>query len=138
MEDKADNKPASSIMIVEDDRDTLEILSMVLQRKFSGVKICTASNGRKGVELFQREKVDIVITDVNMPEMGGVEMVQVIREIKPDVHFIFITADAGKATLEHSIGNGFELVHYILKPVAYQDLFSAIEQSLADVRSKSV
>ncbi|GFO64484.1 response regulator [Geomonas paludis] len=124
---------ATTMMLVEDDRDTLEILSVVLRRKYGDLKLCTAQNGREGVELFKERDADIVITDVNMPEMGGVAMVQAIRGIKPQVQFIFITADAGRATLEHSVGAGFQLDHYIEKPIDYRDLFSAIEQSLAKV-----
>lgn len=118
------------IMIVEDDRDTLEILNAVLQRKFSDASFFTARNGREGVELFKKQQIDLVITDVNMPQMGGAEMVREMRALKPDTHFIFITADAGKATLEHAIGKGFRLVHYLPKPVAYHDLFHAVEQAL--------
>lgn len=124
------------IMLVEDDKDTLEILTVVLQRKFSALTICTATNGRNGVELFEKHPVDIIITDVNMPEMGGIEMVQRMRSLKPDVQLIFLTADTGKAALEQSIGEGFELAHYILKPVDYQDLFSAIERSIAEASSR--
>ena len=119
------------IMIVEDDRDTLEILNVVLRRKFRDASFFTARNGREGVELFKKQQVDLVITDVNMPQMGGAEMVREMRIFKPDTQFIFITADTGKATLEHAIGKGFRLVHYLAKPVAYQDLFNAVEQTLA-------
>lgn len=138
MEEKTSRTAAPSIMIVEDDKDTLEILNVVLQRKFGAFPICTASNGRNGLELFKNRDVDIVISDVNMPEMGGIQMAQGIRAIRPDVQFIFITADTGKAALEHSIGHGLERVQYILKPVSYQELFSAIERSVANVSSKDV
>lgn len=127
----------AKMMIVEDDCETLEILTLVLQRKYGGMVACTADNGRKGVELFRLHNVDIVITDVNMPELGGVAMVQAIRELKPDVQFIFITADTGKTTLEQSVGTGFRLDHYITKPVDYKDLFFAIESSLAQVCARS-
>lgn len=123
----------AKMMIVEDDRDTLEILSVVLRRKYGDLTVSCADNGRMGVELFKKQNVDIVITDVNMPEMGGVAMVQAIRELNPEVRFIFITADTGKATLERAVGKGFTLDHYIEKPVDYKDLFSAIEQSLAEL-----
>ncbi|WP_224982740.1 response regulator [Geomonas agri] len=123
----------ATIMLVEDDRDTLDILSVVLRRKYGDLQLYTAENGRQGVDLFKERNADIVITDVNMPEMGGVAMVQAIRGIRPQVQFIFITADAGRATLEHSVGAGFQLDHYIEKPVDYRDLFSAIDQSLAKV-----
>lgn len=128
---------AITMMIVEDDRDSLEILSVVLRRKYADMELRTADNGRKGVELFKEHQADIVITDVNMPEMGGIAMVQAIRELKPGVQFIFITADTGRATLEHSVGNGFQLDHYLEKPLDYGDLFSAIETSVARVQSLS-
>ena len=129
---------APTMMLVEDDRDTLDILSVVLRRKYGDLQLCTAQNGKEGVELFKARGADIVITDVNMPEMGGVAMVQAIRGIKPQVQFIFITADAGRATLEHSVGAGFQLDHYIEKPIDYRDLFSAIEESLAKLTAMSL
>lgn len=123
------------MMVVEDDRDTLEILGVVLQRKYVDMEICTANNGRKGVDLFRQENFDIVITDVNMPEMDGIAMVKSLRAMKPDVQLIFITADTGRATVEHSVGTGFHLDHYIAKPVDYKDLFVAIEKSLEAVNA---
>lgn len=126
---------APTILIVEDDSYTLEILGVVIRRKFAGLTVCTAGNGREGVEIFQRQGADIVVTDVNMPKMGGVEMVQAIRQIKPEVRVIVLTADTGKAALEDSLGKGFQLDHYILKPIAYQNLFQAIERCLAEIGS---
>lgn len=121
------------MLIVEDDRDTLEILGVVLRRKYADVEVCTATNGRKGIDLFREGSFDIVVTDVNMPEMGGIEMVQTIRLMKPDVQLVFITADTGRATVEHCVGTGFQLEHYIAKPVDYRDLFLAIDKSLEAV-----
>jgi YesN/AraC family two-component response regulator len=129
---------AAKMMIVEDDRDTREILSLVLRRKYGDMVVCCADNGRTGVELFLKKDADIVITDVNMPAMGGVEMAQAIRELKPGVVFIFITADMGKALLERSLGSEFKLDHYIEKPVDYKDLFSAIEGALAVIEGVSL
>jgi len=126
-----------TIMIVEDDKDTREILGLVVQRKFSDATVCAASNGREGVDLFKRQSADLVITDINMPVMGGIEMVKAIRELKPDIKIIVLTADTGKAALEESVGKGFQLDHYILKPIAYQSLFLAIEQSLAEIPGRS-
>lgn len=123
----------AGILIVEDDPDTLEILNVVLTRRFSGIPVFMAANGRRGVELFDAEPADVVITDVNMPEMNGVEMVREMRARRPETRFVFITADAGRATLEHSVGDGFQLVHYLAKPISYQELFSAVEQSLASL-----
>lgn len=113
-------------MIVEDDPDTREILDMVLRRRFGDVAVTTARNGREALQLFERERVDLVITDLNMPEVGGEEMMREIRLKKPDVPIIVLTADTGKAADE----GAWNLV-FLLKPVEYQLLFSAIESSLA-------
>jgi len=138
MNDEPMPKSPPVIMVVEDDKDTREILCVVIQRKFNGATICTANNGREGVELFKKQGADIVITDVNMPEMGGVEMVQAIRHLSPDVKVIVLTADTGKDALDASIQRGFQLVHFILKPVAYQSLFLAIDKCLAEIASDSI
>ena len=127
--------PAPSILIVEDDSYTLEILCVVIRRKYADLTVCTAGNGREGVETFQRQGADIVVTDVNMPKMGGIEMVQAMRQIKPEVRVIVLTADTGKAALEDSLGKGFQVDHYILKPIAYPSLFLAIESCLAEIGS---
>ena len=61
------------------------------------------------------------------------QMIQKIRAIKPDTKFIVITGDTGKLVLQDSIGKGFEIDHYILKPVSFPELFAAIEQCLGAI-----
>jgi YesN/AraC family two-component response regulator len=136
METNTDAIPTISILLVEDDKDTLEILATILPTKFPDVALHTANNGRVGLELFKTHMPDIVITDINMPEMGGVQMANKIKEIKPNVKIIVLTADTGKATLENSVGEGFEIDHYIMKPVNFGLLFAAIEKCLQDIGSQ--
>jgi YesN/AraC family two-component response regulator len=125
--------PTISIMLVEDEKDTLELLTNVVTLRFPDVAFHAASNGRAALELFKIHTPDIVITDINMPEMGGVQMVDKIRAVKPDAKFIVLTADSGKATLENAVGKGFEIDHYILKPVHFGLLFAAIEQCISEI-----
>jgi YesN/AraC family two-component response regulator len=68
-----------------------------------------------------------------MPEVNGVLMADNIRAIKPGTKFIVLTGDTGKLTLEASVGNGFEINHYIAKPVDFQELFAAIEQCVGEI-----
>jgi YesN/AraC family two-component response regulator len=62
---------------------------------------------------------DNVITDISMPEMEGAQMVDYIRAIKPATKCIVLTGDTGKITLEASVGKGFEIDHYIVKPAMF-------------------
>ncbi len=117
-----------SILLVEDEKETLKLLNFVLAMNFPKVTLYCAENGRTGLELFATHTPDIVITDINLPELSGVQMISKIRKVKPDTKVIVLTADTGKATLENALGNGFELDHYIFKPIVLSSLFAAIEQ----------
>ena len=136
MELTSGKMPSVTVLIVEDDKDSREILNILLHKKFRDVTLLTAIHGLDGLELFKKHLPDIVMTDVNMPEMGGVQMAEKILEIKPGTKIIMITADTGKAALENSIGKGFKADHYVLKPVDFQKLFAAIEQCIADIASR--
>ena len=118
---------------MEDEDATLEILSIILPKKYPGVLLHTAYNGRTGLELFKTYTPGIVITDFNMPEMSGAHMVAKIRAIKPDTKFIVITGDTGQLALEDSDKKGFKFDHFIAKPVVFEALFVAIDQCLGEI-----
>jgi YesN/AraC family two-component response regulator len=130
-------RTALSILVVEDEAITLESLVVTLARKYPDVTIHKADNGRTALELFKTHRPDIVVTDINMPEISGIQLAVKIRELKPDTKFIVLTGDTGKLTLEDSIGNGFKINHYIEKPVDFWDLFAAIEQCLGEIEQQS-
>ncbi|GAM10216.1 chemotaxis protein CheY [Geobacter sp. OR-1] len=122
-----------SILLVEDDKVTIELLSSMLTLKYPEISLHTATSGRMGLELFKTHQPDIVITDINMPEMSGLEMVGEIRAIRPDTRFIILTGNSGKAFLQHTgeSGVGFEFV--IVKPVVFLELFTIIEKCFAEI-----
>jgi YesN/AraC family two-component response regulator len=125
-----------SILIVEDDEDVLELLARIVTRKFSGLKLHTATNGRAGLELFGSHLPDIVITDINMPEMGGGQMADKIRTIKPDTRFIILSGDSEVLGDQISGRKGAGFNQYIMKPVLFGILFAAIERCLAEIRQQ--
>jgi YesN/AraC family two-component response regulator len=126
-----------SILLVEDEAVTLELLAIILPKKYSGVLLHTASNGRTGLDVFKTHTPDIVITDFNMPEMSGGHMVAEIRAIKPNTKLIVITGDAGQLALEDSAKKGFTFDHFIAKPVVFQALFTAIDQCLREIAQRT-
>jgi YesN/AraC family two-component response regulator len=130
METMAAPRLSISILVVEDEVLTLEYLVTTLARKFPDVTLHKASNGSKGLDLFNMHAPDIVITDINMPDMGGLQMAEHIHAIKPDTKFIVLTGDSENLTLKDSAGNAFEIDHYIVKPVFFQELFAAVEQCM--------
>ncbi len=136
METTYNLEPSLAILIVEDDGDCRKLLSTIIHKKFPGLTVYTAINGREGVELFSEYTPTIVITDFNMPEMGGVQLIQRIRAIKPETKIIVFTADTEKAALEESVGEGLEVDHYAFKPVDIQKLFIALEQCISEITTR--
>lgn len=131
MESMTSSRSVPSIMIVEDDRATCEILGMVVRRKLPDVTIYLAENGRSGLDRFKEHMPGIVITDINMPVMDGIEMAAEIKSIKADTKFIVITAYSDKGYLKRFSQIGFS--EYLLKPVQFPKLFAAIEKCVSEI-----
>lgn len=84
------------ILLVEDDADFREaVRDMLYDRGF--LEVTEASDGLDGVQIVQTSEPDVVVMDVRMPRLGGIEAVQVMRRIRPDLPIVLLTAydDAG-------------------------------------------
>lgn len=125
--------PSISILLVEDEKFTLELLVNIITKKYPDVALHTAINGSTGLEIFKKQTSDIVITDIHMPEMGGMQMACKIHAIKPDTKFIVLTGDIGNLRVRASSGKGFGIDHYIVKPINVELLFAAIEQCFSEI-----
>lgn len=128
MEPESDRKRRAAILLVENDKTALDILCAVLARKYPRASIHCAGDGKAGLAAALAHRPDIVITDINMPEMGGVQMVARIRAAQPGTKLIVITGESGRVECQEWVGQGFEFDHYIVKPVGFQELFAAIDR----------
>ena len=79
----------ASVLLVEDDEAVCTLLRRMLER--GGFAVVTAINGREGVERFRERRVDIVITDMMMPEMSGDELIRSLLVERPGVRIIAIS-----------------------------------------------
>jgi YesN/AraC family two-component response regulator len=125
--DKSHHSP--SLLIVEDDNAACEILARMSAKEFPDCTIQTAGNGVVGLKLYKEIRPNIVITDVNMPVMGGIEMAREIRLINDKAKFIVLTAYGDKIYFEKFKEIGF--CAYLLKPINFKELFAAIEKCSA-------
>lgn len=91
MEDK-------TILIVEDDLAVGESLKLLLKKK--GYNTFLASNGKEALSIFNQEIIDLVITDLVMPRMDGIQLLEAVKEIKPEVEVIVISA---QGTIEKAV-----------------------------------
>ncbi len=87
-----------SILIADDNQGEREALSKVLNQ--SGYEVFQAEDGEKGLEILRKEKIDLLITDLKMPKMGGEDLLKTAKILKPDLEVIIIT---GQGTVEDAV-----------------------------------
>ncbi|MFA6822474.1 MAG: diguanylate cyclase [Geobacter sp.] len=112
-----------SLLYVEDEKVTREQVSRILQRVVTELHV--AENGREGLALYREKRPDIVLTDIMMPLMNGLEMCREIRQLDHDSQLIMLTAYSDTDYLLECIALGIN--QYVQKPVDFARLTSAIE-----------
>jgi signal transduction histidine kinase len=122
-----------SILYVEDESATRAEVASLL--KLSGYNCVVAENGREGLELFRRHTPEIVLSDIMMPVMSGLEMARAIRADFPDALFIFMTAFGESKYILEAIDIG--VTQYVVKPVELPKLLAAISHCESNIRQKA-
>lgn len=119
------------ILVIEDQAPMRRNIALMLQME--GYEVCSAENGRVGLETARKERPDLILCDVMMPELDGYGVVQALRAEKEfaATPFIFLSAKSDKGDVR--IGMNFGADDYLTKPVVREDLLAAIEVRLARV-----
>jgi len=121
--------PTSSkrILLVDDEENARIALSRLLTRE--GYIVETAANGFEALSYLREHDVNLIVTDINMPEMNGIEFLREVNSSFPGSNVIMITAYGGVESYIESINLGaFE---YINKPVKIEELKSVLERILS-------
>jgi CheY-like chemotaxis protein len=118
----------ATVLVVDDEKDLREIFGAWLGRK--GCKVLTAANGAEALEILDRQKVDVLVSDIRMPIMGGVALVRAVNERKLAVPSIIFVSGFGDVEPREMYGLGVELL--MEKPLSRNDLLRALEESLMD------
>jgi len=120
------------MLIVDDNNMQIKsLLTFIDWESFGITEIKTASNGKRGVEVFRDFMPDIVITDVVMPVMDGIAMTKEIQAIKADIKIIYMSCYEDSEYLKSAMSN--KVTSYILKPFDTHKLTEAIEDVLSQL-----
>ena len=111
-----------AVLFVEDEETILDCMGIYFKRRFRDVYL--AADGAEGLEKFREYRPDLVVTDIEMPKLDGLEMSKEIRKISPDTPIILTTAYNEDAQVEE--GKRIGVSAYLLKPVDYADLDGVI------------
>jgi YesN/AraC family two-component response regulator len=122
-------KLAISILYVEDEEVTRSAVARMLRRRV--LNVYEAENGREGLELYKQYRPDIVISDIRMPLMDGMEMSKEIKALDKNSKIILTTAHSDASILINSIEVGID--KYIMKPLDIASLFSSVEKCAENI-----
>ena len=111
-------------MYVEDNKDIRDVLLRVLRMAYPGVVVDAAVNGADGLQLFMKKRHQIIVTDIHMPIMDGVQMTTEIRQIDGDALIIATTASVDTLNVSGAIGTIID--KYIPKPIDITALLNEI------------
>ena len=121
----------ATILVVDDDDMNLKMAEFILKKDMKDLKVLLADSGLKAIDTLQREKVDLVLLDFQMPVMNGLKTLEMIRkrEDMKDVAVIFLSASSDRDTVIKAGMMG--VADYIKKPFMPQDLLDRVSQALA-------
>jgi CheY-like chemotaxis protein len=119
----------AKVLVIEDDDGVRSVISRALQRV--GHTVLEATDGREGFDQVLRQKVDVVVTDILMPHQEGIETIQQIRRLEPDLPIIAISGvmrEGAFSVLDDAILMGADLA--LEKPFDAMALIAAVERML--------
>jgi len=122
----------ANILLVDDVKALRDAFSRMLSR--AGHEVQVAGSGGEAIEIFDREKFDIVFTDLGMPEMSGWEVAKYVKEKNPDVPVILITGWGAQLDDQKAMESGVDRI--LAKPFTIKDILRTASEALAIVDRK--
>ena len=122
------SSPSQSVLVVDDDHNVLEVLDARLSS--CGLTVYKADGGRTALQILKTRRIDLVVSDVKMPEMDGMELLSEIIQTQPGLPVIFLTAYANVPDAVKAVRSG--AVDYVEKPFDGKALTEKIRQMLQE------
>jgi len=116
----------TNILIVDDEPNITEILEIAFQE--DGMNVSKSGSGREALSILRDQKIDIVISDIKMPDLSGVELLREAKKLSPDTIFIMITAFASTETAIEALQHG--AYDYVTKPFKIDALRAIVERGI--------
>ncbi|NGZ77549.1 response regulator [Saccharibacillus alkalitolerans] len=126
------------LLIVDDEKNIRQGLQVMIAREFGeACKIRLAANGREALELHERQPADVIITDIRMPVMDGMELLERLRGQRRAAEGPVVLVLSGYDEFEYAkTAIRFQVRDYLLKPIRREDLFEALERALEELKRR--
>ncbi|MCA9710434.1 MAG: sigma-54-dependent Fis family transcriptional regulator, partial [Myxococcales bacterium] len=115
-----------TVLVVDDEASIVEALGKVLRKE--GLSVITAGNGKAALEVVRRQPVDVMITDLRMPGMGGDDLLKAVKAITPEIEVIVMTAYGTVETAVEAMKRG--AYDFISKPLKRASVIATVTKAL--------
>jgi CheY-like chemotaxis protein len=113
------------VLVVEDDRHVRDYLAAALESSGHEIEIVAVANGREAAEQLVALQIDLVLTDLNMPEVNGVELVRSMRALHPAIPVVLMSG-ASADWMPELMQEGFDELPMLTKPVSVSQLIELV------------
>lgn len=121
------------VLLVDDDEMLIEVLKALLLSE--GYEVLTANEGNKAIGLAKAVDLDLVISDIRMSPMNGIELLRLIHEAKPSLPVVMLTAYASAKTAKECKGLG--AVAYLSKPFTNDEVLGVVQHAIQSSKNKA-
>lgn len=124
--------PQPKILVIDDEIDLCELFEKIL--RLEGYTVLTAQNGYDGIKINEENKPDIIILDLKMPKMGGIETFRHIRKKDTDVIVIILTGYGDAETIRDAAD--LNVYEYMAKPFKNETVIKIIKEAIVSMEKK--
>ncbi len=111
-------------LYVEDDKVTEIVISEILKKKIENIDI--AFSGEEAIQKFNKKKYDIIITDINLPKISGIELAQYVKSNSNDIEIMAISSINDQKKILEAINSGIN--YFLIKPIKVEEFYSVLEK----------
>ncbi len=117
---------ARNILVADDDRTVANLIREIIERRGSNALV--AYDGEQALKIFNNFKVDLIITDLKMPHVDGMNLIKTVRELNPEIPIIVITGYGSDQN--YSLSQTYGVTNFLSKPCSVLDISRAIDSAL--------
>ncbi len=126
---KEDENQSSSrirLLLVDDEVSFVNVLSKRITRR--GIDVTSAYSGSEAIQIFRRQEFDVVVLDLKMEDMDGIEVLKIFKKMDPEITVIMLTGHGSEKSAREGIK--FGAFDYLTKPYEFEDLIQKIKEAI--------
>lgn len=129
LSEREDLSYKNSLLVIDDDETTLRLLTRALEKE--GYIVYSATNGKDGLNIIENKKIDVLIVDIQMEGLNGIEVLERAKRMYMDIEGIMVTGHRDQELAIQALRAG--ALDYIIKPVHMEELYLSIQKAIENI-----